>query len=106
MGHAAEAVSVLEHAKSLAGDPSPPQLSAELALALWRLERLEEAERSMRDAVSQAPQEPAFQYALGALLVDAGKLAEASELLKRTIELDPDGHYAERARARLEQLGP
>ncbi len=106
LGQASEAVSVLEHARTLTGDRPPPQLSAELALALWMADRLEEAERSMRDAVSQAPEEPAFQYALASLLVDVGKPVEASTLLKRTIELDPNGYYADRARARLRQLEP
>lgn len=47
------------------------------------------AEENLRKAVALAPDQPACQYDLGALLHQERKYAEAVPVLKRAIELDP-----------------
>ena len=47
------------------------------------------AEENLRKAVALAPDRPAFEYDLGALLHQEREYAEAVPVLKRAIELDP-----------------
>lgn len=103
-GQAAEAVDVLHGALEYASDPPPTDLLAELALALYATGELESAAKTMRLAVGQAPEDPALQYALGSILLKAGELDEARRHLRRAVQLDADGPYADRARARLRSI--
>jgi len=99
-----EAVEVLHGALEYASDPPPTELLAELALALYAIGELKPAENTMRRAVSQTPKDPALQYALGIMLAKGGELEEARKHLQRVFQLDPDGPYADRARARLRSI--
>jgi Flp pilus assembly protein TadD len=99
-----EAARVLEDALSHASDPPPTDLLAELALAHYASGDLEEAERTMRQAVAQEPKNPALAYALGTILVKRGSLEEGRKYLRRVVSLDDDGTYAARAREQLRSL--
>lgn len=99
-----EAVPVLRTALSQASDPPPTELLAELALAYYAVGDLDAAEATMRRAIGQNERDPALQYAYGSILAKRGELGKARAHLRRTIKLDPDGPYADRARARLEAL--
>ena len=99
-----EAVPVLRTALSQAPDPPPTELLAELALAYYATDDLGAAEATMRRAVGQNQLDPALQYAYGSILAKQGQLGKARAHLRRAAKLDPDGPYADRARARLEAL--
>jgi Flp pilus assembly protein TadD len=99
-----EAVPVLRMALNQAPDPPPTELLAELALAYYAAGDLDVAEATMRRAVGQNELDPALQYAYGSILAKQGQLGKARAHLRRAAKLDPDGPYADRARARLEAL--
>lgn len=99
-----EAVPVLESALRQAAEPPPTDLLAELALAYYASGDLDSSEATMRRAVNQDERDPALQYAYGSILAKRGELGKARAHLRRAEKLDPDGPYAERARARLEAL--
>jgi Flp pilus assembly protein TadD len=99
-----EAVPVLRVALSQASDPPPTELLAELALAYYAAGELDAAEATMRRAVGQNELDPALQYAYGSILAKQGQIGKARAHLRRAAKLDPDGPYADRARARLEAL--
>ena len=99
-----EAVPVLRTALSQASDPPPTELLAELALAYYAAGDLDAAEATMRRALGQNELDPALQYAYGSILAKQGQLGKARAHLRRAAKLDPDGPYADRARARLEAL--
>ena len=99
-----EAVPVLRAALSQASDPPPTELLAELALAYYATGEIDAAEATMRRALGQNELDPALQYAYGSILAKQGQLGKARAHLRRAAKLDPDGPYADRARARLEAL--
>jgi Flp pilus assembly protein TadD len=99
-----EAVPVLRMALSQASEPPPTELLAELALAYYATGDLDAAEATMRRAVGQNELDPALQYAYGSILAKQGQVGKARAHLRRAAKLDPDGPYADRARARLEAL--
>lgn len=99
-----EAVPVLRTALNQAAEPPPTELLAELALAYYAAGDLDAAEATMRRAVGQDELDPALQYAYGSILAKQGQLGKARAHLRRVVQLDPDGPYADRARARLESL--
>ncbi|MBT8452090.1 MAG: tetratricopeptide repeat protein [Deltaproteobacteria bacterium] len=103
-GLPAEALPVLQTALRQAPEPPPTELLAELALAQYATGDLDAAEATMRRAVGQSDRDPALQYAYGSILARQGQLGKARAHLMRAAKLDPDGPYAERARARLEAL--
>jgi superkiller protein 3 len=99
-----EAVPVLRTALDQASNPPPTELLAELALAYYAAGDLDAAEASMKRAVGQNELDPALQYAYGSILAKQGQLGKARAHLRQAAKLDPDGPYADRARARLEAL--
>jgi Flp pilus assembly protein TadD len=101
-----EAVPVLRTALSQASDPPPTELLAELALAYYAVGDLDAAEATMRRALGQNELDAALQYTYGAILAKQGQIGKARAHLRRAAKLDPEGPYADRARARLEALKP
>ncbi len=99
-----EAVSVLRTVLNQAPEPPPTELLAELALAYYATGDLDAAEATMGRALAQNERDPALQYAYGSILAKQGKIDNARTHLRRAAKLDPDGPYADRARARLEAL--
>ena len=103
-GLAKDAVSILEMALRQASSPPPTELLAELALAYYANGEIGLAEKTMRQALGQAERDPALHYAYGSILAKQGQLGKARAHLRRCVDLDPNGPYAERARARLDGL--
>lgn len=103
-GAPSDAVRVLHGALAYASDPPPTELLAELALALYAVDEPDAAIDTMKRAVKQRPNDPALQYALGTMLTKGGVVVDAKRHLRRVIKLDPDGPFAERARAQLRAL--
>ena len=103
-GLPSEAVPVLHEALKQAPEPPPTELLAELALAQYATGDLDAAEATMRRALGHNELDPALQYAYGSILAKQGQIGKARAHLRRATKLDPDGPYAERARARLEAL--
>ena len=99
-----QAVPVLQGALRQASAPPPTELLAELALAYYAAGDLDSAAATMRRAVGQDERDPALQYAYGSILAKLGQVGKARAHLRRAVQLDPDGPYAERARARLRSL--
>jgi Flp pilus assembly protein TadD len=91
---------------SQASDPPPTELLAELALAYYAVGDLDAAEATMRRALGQNELDAALQYTYGAILAKQGQIGKARAHLRRAAKLDPEGPYADRARARLEALKP
>ena len=103
-GRPNDAVAVLESALEQASSPPPTDLLAELSLAYYAAGDLSAAEETMRRAIGQDEIDPALHYAYGSILAKQGELGKARSHLRRSISLDPDGPYAERARKRLDSL--
>ena len=103
-GALAEAVDVLREAFEHASTPPPTELLAELALAEYAAGDIETAATVMQRATDQSPRDPALRYALGTILAQRGDLDEAKAQLRRVIKLEPQGAYADRARAQLRSL--
>jgi len=99
-----DAVSVLRPALQQAPEPPPTELLGELSLAYYASGDLGSAEATMRRAIAQDELDPGLQYAYGSILAKQGQVGKARAHLRRAVSLDPDGPYAERARARLESL--
>ncbi len=82
-----EALPVAE--KALGQDRNNPAYFDLYGSILAALDQFYLAEENLRKAVALAPDRPAFEYDLGALLHQERKFAEAVPVLKRAIELDP-----------------
>jgi tetratricopeptide (TPR) repeat protein len=70
--------------------------SLNLVVSLISLNRLDEAEVRLHEALSYNPKFPQAHYQLGRVLEKEGKLVEAIAPLQRAIELDPsypEPHY-------------
>lgn len=72
-----------------------------LASALMRAGRLEEAEVSLRDAIALSPDLPEFHYNLGLVLAELHRRADALAALDEAVRLGPDRTEWLQARARL-----
>jgi len=96
-----DAVDVLRRALELAPERPPTDLLAELALASYASGDLRSAESVMGQAVDQRPDDAALRYAFGAILAKKGSTDRARQELRQVIRLDPDGPYADKARALL-----
>lgn len=99
-----QALPVLQNALAIASEPPPTELLAELALAFYATGDLDSAESTMERALRQEELDPALHYAYGSILAKRGQLGKARAHLRRAIELDPEGPYSGRARARLETI--
>lgn len=82
-----------------------PERTAEthnnLASALLRCNRLEEAEQSLRAAIALSPDLPEFHYNLGLVLAELGRRPEALQALDTAVRLSPDRTESLSARAQL-----
>ncbi len=61
--------------------------------ALRHLNRLDEAEVHLRDAVELAPDEPHFRHALAVILQRLGRWHDSVEEARSAIRLDPNNHH-------------
>jgi tetratricopeptide (TPR) repeat protein len=74
---------------ALAIAPQVPESWANLALALQRAGRLDDAERTARQSVALNPALAAGWNALGLVAIDRGRQEEATEHLERALQIDP-----------------
>lgn len=63
------------------------------------------AERLLERAVTWAPASPSAHYHLALLRIERGQIGPATDLLERTVQLDPEGQHGEFAQRTLERLG-
>lgn len=72
-----------------ARDPRSPHPLTNMASALRQLKRLDECERVLRKVLETSPDNLAALNALGNLLIQLGRAADAMPPLRRTLEIDP-----------------
>lgn len=75
-----------------------------LAQALVRSERLEEAALALRRAGKLDPGNAGYAFLTGGVLSDLGREGEAMAYWRRAVELDPGGHFGDKARQALARL--
>jgi Flp pilus assembly protein TadD len=76
-----------------------------LAWALYNLDRIQEAEDSLRFAIRLNPTLPAAHYTLGLVLIRQGRPQEAKAAFRQTRELAPDSPFGQAAVQHLQALG-
>jgi len=87
----AEALNVLEETTGEPDTPSAARLSAQIE-ALWRLGRVEEADRLLQPALMDFPRHARLWLLRGRVLLEQRKPTEAVQALRRAAELAP-GDY-------------
>jgi tetratricopeptide (TPR) repeat protein len=80
---------IVIYGRILAGNPNLPEVHCNLGAALAGLGRLQEAESSLRQAISLNPDYPEPHGNLGMALKSLGRLDEAAAALRRAIALRP-----------------
>lgn len=97
---------IREYRASLRQAPRFAQSYIDLAEVLRVDGRAAEAERTLRDGVDQLPADPGMHYALGMLLANSGRPAEALPSLKRAAALRPDvPEFARAVRQTAREIG-
>ena len=76
------------------------------ALTLWNASKFDEARIKLRDTIASDATHSEAHFWLAMASVNAGDIEEASTLLARYLELDPDGQYAGQASGILDQVNP
>lgn len=76
-----------------------------LGVALYNLKRYNQAEESLRFALSLEPQMSGAYFNLGLVLVAENRPAEARAAFRKARELAPDGPFGKAAAERLKVLG-
>jgi tetratricopeptide (TPR) repeat protein len=74
---------------ALQRDPTSVRVLAQRAMVLQELERYDEAEKSIRNAIALEPDNDHHWLQLGEILIDAGEFQAALEAFTRATELDP-----------------
>lgn len=97
-----DAVAVLNEALEV-GEPSATLLG-ELALAHYANGDHKKAESLMRDALRKRASDPGLRYAYANILLKNGKRLQAKAQLMHIVKNHPKSRFAERARARLEEI--
>lgn len=85
IGEVEKAIEVLEQA--IANGVSNESIRRKLALALLRVDRVDDARRTL--SVDEDSTDPATQSALGRVAARSGRFPEAMARLRRALELDP-----------------
>jgi tetratricopeptide (TPR) repeat protein len=78
--------------RAIALQPGVSVLHGRLAVALWRLKRVQEAEAELREALRLDPEDAELLRFLGVLLMDEGRHSEAERCLIDAIRTEPDEH--------------
>ncbi len=96
-GMTAQATVPLERAKRL--EPEKASIREALGIAYFRLRRWREAEAEFRAVLELSPTDDYAHYALGRVLEQQGRAAEANGHYKLASSMAPDsGRYAARVR--------
>ena len=94
-----------EVARALAEEPESAYAHTLMGVIQWRADRDKEAERSLREAVRLAPDDPQPMRVLGLMYVSQGRLAEAKALAASVMEADPLEPHNHLLNARVLALG-
>lgn len=86
VGQGDRAVALLDRA--IEQDPSASEAYFAKGLLLLNLKRLPEAEQAIRAGLAKTPESPVGQYHLGRVLLEAGKLDEATASFERAIVIN------------------
>jgi Tfp pilus assembly protein PilF len=100
-----EAVAAYKKALSLPTLTIPESANQNLGLALYHLKRYQEAEQSLRFAISLDPKLQAAYYNLGLVFVAENRKEEAKAAFRQATQLAPDSPVGQAAQDRLKALG-
>lgn len=81
--------------KIVAANPDDHVAQFNLGRAYGKLDRDNEAERSLRQAVKLNPDDTEYQTEFGSILIRLAKYQEAVGVLKKALEIDPSNSQAE-----------
>lgn len=95
MGRLEEALSYFQHAYSF--EPYDPDVCVYFGMTFFKLNRLDEAEPLIRRAISLKPTGRGYHLALGEILAQQGKHAEALHELRAELANYPDEAAAQKA---------
>ena len=100
-----EAVAAYKKALSLPTLTIPESANQNLGLALYHLKRYQEAEQTLRFAISLDPKLQAAYYNLGLVFVAENRREEAKAAFRQATQLAPDSPVGQAAQDRLKALG-
>ena len=100
-----EAVTAYKKAISLPTLTVPESANQNLGLALYHLKRYQEAEQTLRFAISLDPKLQAAYYNLGLVFVAENRKEEAKAAFRQATQLAPDSPVGQAAQDRLKALG-
>ena len=100
-----EAVTAYKKALSLPTLTIPESANQNLGLALYHLKRYQEAEQTLRFAISLDPRLQAAYYNLGLVFVAENRKEEAKAAFRQASQLGPDSPVGQAAQDRLKALG-
>jgi superkiller protein 3 len=100
-----EAVVAYKKALSLPTLTIPESANQNLGLALYHLKRYQEAEQTLRFAISLDPKLQAAYYNLGLVFVAENRKEEAKAVFRQATQLAPDSPVGQAAQDRLKALG-
>jgi superkiller protein 3 len=100
-----EAVTAYKKALSLPTLTIPESANQNLGLALYHLKRYQEAEQTLRFAISLDPKLQAAYYNLGLVFVAENRKEEAKAAFRQAAQLSPDSPVGQAAQDRLKVLG-
>lgn len=100
-----DAVTAYKKAISLPTLTIPESANQNLGLALYHLKRYQEAEQTLRFAISLDPKLQAAYYNLGLVFVAENRKEEAKAAFRQANQLGPDSPVGQAAQDRLKALG-
>jgi superkiller protein 3 len=100
-----DAVAAYKKAISLPTLTIPESANQNLGLALYHLKRYQEAEQTLRFAISLDPKLQAAYYNLGLVFVAENRREEAKAAFRQATQLAPDSPVGQAAQDRLKALG-
>ena len=100
-----EAVTAYKKALSLPTLTIPESANQNLGLALYHLKRYQEAEQTLRFAISLDPRLQAAYYNLGLVFLAENRKEEAKAAFRQASQLGPDSPVGQAAQDRLKALG-
>ena len=100
-----DAVTAYKKALSLPTLTIPESANQNLGLALYHLKRYQEAEQTLRFAISLDPRLQAAYYNLGLVFVAENRKEEAKAAFRQASQLGPDSPVGQAAQDRLKALG-
>jgi tetratricopeptide (TPR) repeat protein len=105
LGRYSQAEPYLERAVQVRPMDMDPDQYAYLGMAELKLGNLPGAEWAIRLAVQRQPKREKYHYALGLILEQEGKLADAAREFKAALDINPSNSDARARLGRIESLG-